>query len=119
MKSPHIPVRARRAVAAGTSVYERGSLWIENQPPDSRKGATIGWVRRYQAADGQLYRGAAERVPPPDALPVFLVTASYAYKDPTALADRIEHRLRLQGTTAASVLVGDGRRRASTSSPPS
>ena len=34
---------------------ERGRLWIENQAPDSRKGATIGWVRRYQAADGQLY----------------------------------------------------------------
>jgi len=31
-----------------------GRRWIENQAPDSRKGATIGWLRRYQAADGQL-----------------------------------------------------------------
>jgi membrane protein len=44
-------------------------------------------------------------------IPVFLVTASYAYKDPTALSDRIEHRLRLKGTTAqlfSSVMVGTG-----------
>jgi hypothetical protein len=43
------------AYGRGTAVYDHGRLWIENQDPASRKGATIGWVRRYQAADGQLY----------------------------------------------------------------
>ena len=50
-----VPDRARRAATRGAAVAERGRLWIENQEPASRKGATIGWVRRYQAADGQLY----------------------------------------------------------------
>jgi hypothetical protein len=53
------PSRSRRvyssAYTRGTKVYDRGRLWIENQDPSSRKGATIGWVRRYRAADGQLY----------------------------------------------------------------
>jgi len=38
----------------GAAVAEGSRLWIENRAPDPRKGATIGWVRRYQAADGQL-----------------------------------------------------------------
>ena len=44
-------------------------------------------------------------------IPVMLVTASYIYRDPTALADRIEHRLRLKGQTAtlfSTVMVGVG-----------
>ena len=56
--------RARRAYTSaqtrGTAVYDRGRLWIENQDPGSRKGATIGWVRR--AARGELNR--ARRVEP-------------------------------------------------------
>ena len=95
----------------GAAVTERGRLWIENQPPDSRKGATIGWVRRYQAADGQLYAVLLSAYLLLTLVPVFLVTASYIYKDPTALADRIEHRLRLHGTTAelfSSVMLGTG-----------
>ena len=90
---------------------ERGRLWIENQPPDSRKGATIGWVRRYQASNGQLFAVLLSAYLLLTLIPVFLVTASYAYKDPTALSDRIEHRLRLKGTTAqlfSSVMVGTG-----------
>ena len=43
------------AVARGTAAYDHGRLWIEHEPPHSRKGATIGWVRRFQAADGQLH----------------------------------------------------------------
>jgi membrane protein len=82
-----------------------------NQEPASWKGATIGWVRRYQAADGQLYAvllGAYFFV---TMLPVMLVAASYAYSDPTALAHRIEHRLGLHGQTAdlfSTVVVGTG-----------
>ena len=106
-----VPARAQQAAAKGAAVAERGRLWIENQPPDSRKGATIGWVRRYQASNGQLFAVLLSAYLLLTLLPVFLVTASYAYKDPTALADRIEHRLRLKGTTAqlfSSVMVGTG-----------
>ena len=97
-----VPDRARRAATRGAAVAERGRLWIENQEPASRKGATIGWVRRYQAADGQLYAVLLSAYFFLTMLPVVLVTASYVYKDPTALSDRIEHRLKLHGTTAAS-----------------
>ena len=106
-----VPARAQKAAAKGAAVAERGRLWIENQPPDSRKGATIGWVRRYQASNGQLFAVLLSAYLLLTLIPVFLVTASYAYKDPTALADRIEHRLRLKGTTAqlfSSVMVGTG-----------
>jgi membrane protein len=113
---PRVPARAQRAVARGTAVAERGRLWIENQAPDSRKGATIGWVRRYQAADGQLYAVLLSAYFFVTMLPVMLVAASYIYSDPTALADRIEHRLGLHGTTAAlfsTVMVGTGEHKVS------
>jgi membrane protein len=111
-----VPARARQAATKGTAVAERGRLWIENQAPDSYKGVTIGWVRRYQAADGQLYAVLLSAYLLLTMVPVVLVTASYAYKDPTALANRIEHRLRLHGTTAAlfsSVMLGAGEHKAS------
>ncbi len=63
-------------------MHERGRLWIENQAPDSRKGATIGWVRRYQAADGQLYAVLLSAYFFVTMLPVLLVAASYIYSDP-------------------------------------
>jgi len=91
-------------------------LWIENQEPDSRKGATIGWVRRYQAADGQLYAVLLSTYFFVTMVPVLLVAASYVYNDPTALADRIEHRLGLHGTTAdlfSTIVVGAGEHRLS------
>jgi hypothetical protein len=43
-------VPARRAAARRVAVAERGSLWIENQAPDSRKGAAIGWATRPSTA---------------------------------------------------------------------
>ncbi len=106
-----VPARALRAYGRGAEAAERGRLWIENQAPDSRKGATIGWVRRYQAADGQLYAVLLSSYFFLTMLPVMLVAGSYLYSDPHALADRIEHRLHLHGTTAAlfsTVMVGAG-----------
>ena len=111
-----VPARAQRAAARGTAVAERGRLWIENQAPDSRKGATIGWFRRYQAADGQLYAVLLSAYFLVTVLPVMLVAGSYLYSDPHALADRAEHRLRLHGATAtlfSSVLVGAGEHKVS------
>ena len=110
-KSSHVPDWSRRAYTRGTAVAERGRLWIENQEPSSRKGATIGWVRRYQAADGQLYAVLLSAYFFVTMLPVSLVTGSYIYRDPTALSHRIENRLKLHGTTAAlfsSVMRGAG-----------
>jgi membrane protein len=102
--------------ARGAAVAERGRLWIENQAPDSRKGATIGWVRRYQAADGQLYAVLLSAYFFVTLLPVALVATSYVYSDPTALAARVERRLRLHGTTAdlfSTVMVGAGEHKVS------
>jgi membrane protein len=111
MKTSRIPLRAQRAYTRGNAVYEHGRLWIENQEPDSRKGATIGWFRRYQAADGQLYAVLLSAYFFLTVIPVLLVAASYVYSDPTALADRLERRLGLHGQTAdlfSTIMVGVG-----------
>jgi membrane protein len=101
---------ARRAAQSrGTRVAERGRLWIVNRDPASHSGAVIGWVRRYQAADGQLYAVLLSAYLFLTLLPAMLVEASYLYSDPAALADRTERRLGLTGATATlfhSVLVG-------------
>jgi len=110
-KTLHVPARAARTYDWGAEKARRGQLWIANQEPASRKGATIGWFRRYQAADGQLYAMLLSAYFFLTMIPVLLVTASYIYRDPTALADRIEHRLRLKGQTAtlfSTVMVGVG-----------
>lgn len=97
------------AVARGTGAHERGRLWIETQDPASRKGATIGWVRRYQAADGQLYAVLLAACFFLTVLPLALVFSSYLYREPDALAKRIETRMSLGGNTARlleTVLAG-------------
>jgi membrane protein len=68
-------------------------------------------VRRYQAADGQLYAVLLSAYFFLTMVPVVLVAASYAYSDPTALAHRTERRLGLHGATAdlfSNVMVGAG-----------
>lgn len=97
------------AKARGTDVYERGRLWVENQDPASRKGATIGWVRRYQAADGQLYAVLLAAYFFLTVIPLLLVYSSYLYNDPHALAKRLDARMSLGGSTAKlldTVLAG-------------
>ena len=97
------------AMARGTAAYDRGRLWIENQDPASRKGATIGWVRRYQAADGQLYAVLLAAYFFLTVVPLLLVYSSYLYSDPDALAKRIDARMSLGGHTATlldTVLAG-------------
>jgi uncharacterized BrkB/YihY/UPF0761 family membrane protein len=93
----------------GAAIAEHGRLWIENQDPASRTGATIGWVRRYQAADGQLYAVLLAAYFFLTAIPMALVFSSYVYSDPLALATRLEHRLGLEGQTSRlleNVMVG-------------
>ena len=98
-----------RAVDRAMAASSRGRLWIENQDPATASGATIGWVRRYQAADGPLFAVLLAAYLFLTVLPLLLVETSYAYKDPEALAHRMEHRLRLTGETATlfqTVMVG-------------
>jgi uncharacterized BrkB/YihY/UPF0761 family membrane protein len=110
-KPSRVPARARHSYEWGAEKARLGQLWIENQEPASRKGATIGWVRRYQAADGQLYALLLSAYFFLTMIPVLLVTASYVYHDPTALSHRLEARLGLHGQTASlfsTVMVGVG-----------
>jgi len=100
-----------KAVEAATASYARGRLWIENLDPASRKGATVGWVRRYQAADGQLFAVLLAAYVFLTLIPLLLLESTYVYDDPHALAERLTHRLRLEGATAdllRTVLVGAG-----------
>jgi uncharacterized BrkB/YihY/UPF0761 family membrane protein len=107
--SSHVRRTYDSAYSRGNTIYERGRLWIENEPPSSWKGATIGWVRRYQAADGQLYAVLLTAYFFLTLVPLLLLEASYMYNDPLALAHRIEHRLSLEGQTSKlldAVLTG-------------
>ena len=80
-------------------------VWLEGQDPASRKGAAVGWFRRYQGADGQLFALLLTAYIFVTLLPVAVVMSGYLYNDPTTLADRMIHRLGLTGSTAA--LIGD------------
>ncbi len=97
------------AQARGTHYYERGKFWVENVDPATPQGATIGWFKRYRAADGQLYAVLITAYLFLTLVPLLIVETSYAYKDPDALAARLDHRLNLSGTTSdlvRSVLAG-------------
>ena len=86
--------------ARGTAAADRGLGWVEGQDPASRKGAAVGWFRRYQAADGQLFALLLTANLFVTVLPVMLVVSSYLDRDPTAMADRTIRRLGLTGQTA-------------------
>ncbi len=97
------------ARAKGTA--ERGQLWVERQDPASSPGVTIGWFRRYAAADGQLYAVLLTAYLFLTVLPAALVIDSYLDSDPNSLADHVIHRLGLHGATETlfrSVLQGAG-----------
>ena len=99
------------AQARGTRYYERGRFWVDNLDPATRKGATIGWFKRYRAADGQLYAVLLTAYFFLTLIPLLIVETTYVYKDPEALAARLDRRLHLSGTTGDlvhSVLAGSG-----------
>jgi membrane protein len=114
-KRSHVPERARKAAAAatvkGNSYAERGRLWAEQQHPGSVGGVGIGWFKRYMASDGQLYSVLLSAYLFLTVIPAMLVEASFVYRNPTYMADRMIHRLRLTGDTAdlfRGVLIGTG-----------
>jgi len=101
--------RLARWWGRGTATADRAITWVEGQDPASRKGATIGWFRRYQAADGQLFALLLTAYTFVTLLPVMLVVSGYLDRDPGTLADRMVRRLGLTGATAElvrSVLSG-------------
>jgi membrane protein len=90
-----------RAIVA--TAQERGRLWIENQDPVSRTGAGVGWIRRYQAADGQLYALMLTAYFLMTGVPLLIVYSTYIYDDPLALAHRLEDRLNLEASTSKAL----------------
>jgi membrane protein len=99
------------AQTRGMDAYTRGRDWVEGRDPASRTGATIGWFKRYRAADGQLYAVLLTAYFFLTMLPLILVETTYVYKDPEAFASRLERRLKLSGTTShllTTVLAGSG-----------
>jgi membrane protein len=90
---------------------ERSRLWVENADPASGTGTTVGWFRRYVAADGQLYAVLLTSYIFLTVLPAALVLDSYLDTNPNALADNVIKRLGLHGSTETlfrGVLQGAG-----------
>jgi uncharacterized BrkB/YihY/UPF0761 family membrane protein len=97
------------AWAKGNAVAEGCRDWIERQDPATRRGATIGWYRRYRESDGGLLTVLVTAYFFVTAIPAAVVMMSYAYDDPAVLADRLANRLDLTGSVSSllhSVLTG-------------
>jgi len=111
----HVRGRVKKSAASGwargNAAYGHGVNWVQGQDPASRKGATVGWFRRYQAANGQLYAVLLTAYLFITVLPATVVIATYVDNDPAGLADRVVHRLHLHWSTATlfhDVLTGAG-----------
>jgi uncharacterized BrkB/YihY/UPF0761 family membrane protein len=105
------PGRIARGTARAKDTAERGQQWVERQDPASSPGVTIGWFRRYAAADGQLYAVLLTAYLFLTVLPAALVIDSYLDSNPNSLADHVIKRLGLHGATEdlfRSVLQGAG-----------
>jgi membrane protein len=104
------PGRLRSATAKGvaaydrgTAVYERGKGWVDAQDPATRKGATIGWYRRFRESDGGLCGVLLTAYLFVTAFPAAVVMMSYVYSDATVAGDRLVNRLGLTGEPARLV----------------
>ena len=101
--------RVLRAYLWGMTLADRGQQWLENRDPATHTGATIGWYRRYQAADGQLYAVLLSAYFFLTMFPAMLVETSYVTGKPAAFAVHAEHRLGLHDPTSTlfvSVFAG-------------
>jgi membrane protein len=101
----------RSTIERASGAAKSGQLWVERQDPASSPGVTIGWFRRYAAADGQLYAVLLTAYLFLTVLPAALVIDSYLDSNPNSLADHVIHRLGLHGATETlfrSVLQGAG-----------
>jgi uncharacterized BrkB/YihY/UPF0761 family membrane protein len=97
------------AYSKGTAVAVRGKDWADSQDPATRRGATIGWYRRFRESDGGLFIVLMTAYLFVTLIPAAVVMMGYVYNDPTKLADRLAARLDLTGgvkTMLDSVLAG-------------
>jgi membrane protein len=104
------PGRFRSATAKGVAVYDRGTAvygrgkgWVDAQDPATRKGATIGWYRRFRESDGGLFGVLLTAYLFVTAFPAAVVMMSYVYSDATVAGDRLVNRLSLTGEPARLV----------------
>ena len=98
-------------MAKGTAVWTHGVDWADRQDPATRRGAGIGWYRRFRESDGGLFTVLLTAYFFVTALPATIVMMSYVYSDQTELADRLAGRLDLTGsvkTMLDSVLTSAG-----------
>jgi membrane protein len=99
----------KNAWAKGSAVAGRSRDWVDRQDPATRRGATIGWYRRFRESDGGLFIVLLTAYFFVTAIPAGVVMMSYVYNDPTELADRLASRLDLTGSVKGmldSVLAG-------------
>jgi len=75
------PGRLKTATAKGTAVYDRGKGWVDAQDPATRKGATIGWYRRFRESDGGLLGVLLTAYFFVTVVPATVVMMSYVYSD--------------------------------------
>ena len=95
----------------GTAVVDRGKDWADRQDPATRKGASIGWYRRFRESDGGLLAVLVSAYFFVTAIPAAVVMMNYVYNDPHEVADRLTGRLALTGGVKSmvdSVLIGAG-----------
>jgi membrane protein len=104
------PGRLKSATAKGVAVYERGTAvydrgkgWVDAQDPATRKGATIGWYRRFRESDGGLCGILLTAYFFVTVVPAGVVIMSYVYSDATVAGDRLVNRLSLTGEPARLV----------------
>ena len=113
--SPGAATRVKKAAASaqarGAAVAGRGKDWVDRQDPASHPGVAINWLQRFKLANGGLFTVLLTAYLFITALPAAIVITSYAYSDPTHLADSIGNRLGLTGSTRQlldTVLHGAG-----------
>jgi hypothetical protein len=109
--APNSEKAKRSARERAVDAAERARLWVDAADPASRSGVTVGWFRRYAAADGQLYAVLLTSYIFLTVLPAGLVMSSYADSNPSSLANHEINRLGLHGATAdlvRGVLTGAG-----------
>jgi len=102
---------ATRAFAWTETYTARAQAWADRQEEHSRSGVAVGWFTRYRRADGQLFALLLAAYFFVTLLPAAIAMASYADRDPTAVATRLIARLHLKGQTATltrDVLEGAG-----------
>ena len=105
------------AQTRGTDAYERGRLWIENQDPASRKGATIGWVRATRPPTGSSTRSSV-RLPLSHPAPAAAHLLELPLQRSRGARERVEHRLKLEGAHRSSSTPSLPERRTTSSRQP-